>query len=77
MKTTTKTLMDELGTAWRGDWSGFDGRTLESQLSYIVGFEDNPSCSLADARRRLNLCPFGKGHWAAYCEDCGEQEPAA
>ena len=29
--------LDALGAFWRADWSGFDGRTLRSQLQDIRG----------------------------------------
>jgi len=32
--------LNALGQAWRGDWSGFDGRTLRSELGDVLSFFD-------------------------------------
>lgn len=35
-----KKCLTALGSAWRGDWSDFDGRSLRSQLDHIIAVLD-------------------------------------
>jgi hypothetical protein len=61
-------LAQQVGDAYRGDWSGFDGRTLRSQMDELSavasGRED------ATRYRAMNhLCPHGRGHFIDYCGD--------
>lgn len=57
-----KAELDALGNYWRMDWSEFDGRTLQYQLSLITEFIDSDAEShstfrtiLKDKRKELGL----------------------
>ena len=58
----------ELANAWRGDHSNFDARLLEDQLDDIALMIDG-DLNIEDFSENHNLCPFGHGHWKAWCED--------
>lgn len=72
-------VLRELGSAWRGDWSEFDGRTLRTQIgSWIddvlaVALDDrNHSTEELEERVRAfrvscGLCPDGIGEWVQNC----------
>lgn len=63
-------LAQEIGSAYRGDWSDFDGRSLRSELDELSVVS---SGEMDAARFRLinSLCPAGRGHWIEHCEaDC-------
>lgn len=62
------TLAQELGSAYRGDWSGFDGRTLRSQLDDLSSVGAG-SWDAERFRASNSLCPHGDGHWTEYCDD--------
>jgi hypothetical protein len=66
------TLMQELGQCWRGDWSGFDGRTLRSELDALADLMRQPEVSDGDVvkyRYNEGMCLTGGGHWNDYCTD--------
>ena len=64
------TAAQEIGQAYRGDWSDFDGRTLRDQMNELANIADGTE-SLAQYRRSNGLCPVGGGHWEMYChEEC-------
>lgn len=67
-------VMLEYGQAIRGDWSYFDGRTMqgiiETWVEYLDGLETIPDIGIM--RDRLNLCLAGGGHWCGsygYCDE--------
>jgi hypothetical protein len=72
-------VLTELGEAYRGDWSWFDGRTLRSQLETFEGWLLDSSTwpGVKAAREQFSLCPHGEGMWGMYCDDYrhGEDEP--
>lgn len=57
-----QTAMNLLGSAWRGDWTTFDGRTLRSQL-------DELSVALSGVPRT-----FDGAIWAQEWNICSEHE---
>lgn len=64
--------MGKLGSAYRGDWNDFDGRTLRDQLSELASalMSDVPF----DVERWLvsaGVCPVN-GSWHEYCDDRSE-----
>lgn len=65
-------IIREWGSAIRGDWSDFDGRTgqgvMEEFADWIEG-KDLPK-SMKAARDRLNLCLAGEGHWCGTWGHC-------
>lgn len=59
-----------LGSAWRNDWSDFDGRTLRSQLNEISAALDPASSVTYEALcRSLGICPVHH-EWAEGCYQC-------
>lgn len=70
-------LLVNLGGAWRGDWSGFDGRTLRDEMDEASALlcravrGENVLSDLARYRREHGLCPQGGSHWTTYCADYG------
>lgn len=61
-------LLRELGTAYRFDWSDFDGRTLRDDLEFIAALTGATHIDIEACRARLGICPLGKGHWESGCE---------
>lgn len=61
-------LAEEIGGAWRGDWSDFDGRTLRHQMEELRRVADGDMTS-ERYRALRGLCPAGFGHWTDYCGD--------
>lgn len=63
-------MLYELGSAYRGSWHDFDGRTLRSQLDDIAVYL-NVDCdiSIHDFRGSCDLCPAGNGHWTEFCDE--------
>lgn len=67
-------LAQQVGRAYRGDWSDFDGRTLRTALDALD--EVVAGAMSAERYRSLEgLCPAGQGHWIDYCERgrCGNE----
>jgi hypothetical protein len=62
--------MIELGQAYRGDWSDFDGRTLRDDLVSLAGFldEDARPVLIEELRDRLFIEVDGDGsvQWAKW-----------
>lgn len=57
-------LLKELGQAWRGDWSDFDGRTLRAQLNNWLDLPEEVTPDEAHRYRESEgLCLEGGGHW--------------
>jgi len=77
---TPAVILDELGAAYRRDWSGFDGRTLRSQLQRIterLRADGNAPLSNKEAlefRVDFGLCEKGHGQWWNNCYECNEPE---
>lgn len=77
------TAMLEYGSAIRGDWSNFDGRTMRAIIEDWVQEVRTPDPSHTVEWHRLNLglCMAGGGHWCGrwgYCDDeCGCEPCAA
>lgn len=68
---TVLMLADEIGSAWRGDWNDFDGRTLRGELADL-GQVAAGEMDVVWYRAANGLCPHGRGHWTDYCDDgCG------
>ena len=69
-KYVVHSLLSELGSAYRGDWSEMYGRTLRMELGHIAGLliSDTP-IDLNSERDWLRICPKGMGHWEMYCKD--------
>jgi hypothetical protein len=64
-------LAQELGRAYRGDWSDFDGRSLRNELDALSDIVSGKA-DAAGFRASADLCPRGGGHWTEYCtSDCG------
>lgn len=69
-------VMREYGQAIRGDWSGFDGRTMKAVLDDFANWVDGGELpkSIERARGELGICEAGGGHWCGlwgYCDgDC-------
>jgi len=68
--------MDEYGSAMRGDWSDFDGRSLRAVINdwtaELAGLKE--PISIEQHRAGLGLCPDGGGHWGGkwgHCADHG------
>ena len=63
--------LTEFGGAIRGDWGSIDGRSVRAQLDLLADYLRYPESTppLPDIRIRLDVCPYGKGHWTEYCED--------
>ena len=69
-------LAGEIGRAWRGDWSDFDGRTLRAEMDELSKIADGSETP--EQYRAMNgLCPLGGGHWVDYCGDYDCKERAA
>lgn len=74
----------ELGSAWRNDWSDFDGRTLRSQLEDIESLALEVAAgtprdeALVRFRSINSLCEAGHGCWTHYegCFTCNVQATA-
>jgi hypothetical protein len=62
----TRAVLRELGEAWRGDWSGFNGRDVRGHLADVERVADG-HLTLAGFRRAHDLCPRGGGHWTEHC----------
>jgi|GEM_PF-6932293 len=57
-----------LGSAWRGDWSDFDGRTLRAQLQEASDVFAG-KLTLENFLSLTGICP--RGHWTFHCSpDC-------
>lgn len=75
--------MLEYGSAIRGNWSDFDGRTMQIIIEDWVQEirTPDPSHTVEWHRRDLELCMAGGGHWCGrwgYCDDeCGCEPCAA
>lgn len=75
--------MLEYGTAIRGDWSDFDGRTMQYIIEDWVReiLTPYPSRTVEWHRSDLGLCMAGGGHWCGrwgHCDDeCGCEPCAA
>lgn len=75
--------MLEYGSAIRGSWSDFDGRTLKLIIEDWVQelCEPDPSHTIEWHRIDLGLCMAGGGHWCGgwgFCDDeCGCEPCAA
>lgn len=64
----------EYGLAFRNDWSDVDGRWVQDNLDSIASWVSDHSKYPGDevARRVLDLCPSGRGHWLGNCYgECG------
>lgn len=61
-----------LGTAWRGDWSDFDGRQLRGQLDDIADrlADDAEPFDAAFWLAINGICP----EYGCWCEHCPEQD---
>ena len=62
-----KKCLTALGSAWRGSWSDFDGRTLRSQLNEIINVLDGEETY-------LKFCEINDIHptqkcWNEYAND--------
>jgi hypothetical protein len=71
----TLAALNALGSAWRGDWSEFDGRTLRCQLDEIAALAQKEVCG-EDVKRDLagffagnDICPTCRS-WTEHCH-CG------
>lgn len=77
---TPADILDELGAAYRGDWSDFDGRSLKSQLQRITerlraaGNEPLTEEEALEFRIDFGLCEKGHGRWWNNCYECDEPE---
>ena len=75
--------MLEYGSAIRGSWSDFDGRTMKLIIEDWVQEirTPDPARTLEWHRRDLGICTAGGGHWCGYwgyCDDeCGCEPCAA
>lgn len=73
----TLQAMLEYGSAIRGDWSDFDGRSMKAIIEDWVQeiLAPDPSHTAEWHRRDLGMCMAGGGHWCGrwgYCDDeCG------
>jgi hypothetical protein len=61
--------MEALGSAWRGDWSDFDGRTLRSELGDLASHlrSDTP-VTYEQLCREVGVCPVRRA-WPEYCDE--------
>lgn len=69
-------VLQELGQAWRGDWS-LDGRSGRAAIDLLTDQLDlahrtgRARMSVVGMRASTPLCEHGLGHWNEYCdEDC-------
>jgi hypothetical protein len=72
---TADDALSVLGSAWRGDWSEFDGRTLRDQLDSWIGMKDrgdDPEAWL----RSWGVCPVCRS-WRDYCDERETHWPVA
>lgn len=69
-------LLMELGECYRGDWSFFDGRTLQAQLKNWIDLPDTNK-AIKDFRKINEMCPLGEGHWTEYCGTYHGEAPTA
>jgi hypothetical protein len=58
-----------LGSAYRGDWSYFDGRSLRAQLDELAGVLTADKPFDVEAWAHVSgICPVGRG-WHEHCPD--------
>lgn len=74
--------LNGLAEAWRGDWSGFDGRTLRNEIHEwetlfrrALAGEAEPG-EAADWLRSEGVCPVC-GCWWDYCSEPPEHKKPA
>lgn len=62
-------VITEYGNAFRHDWGDVDGRWVRDNMDDIARWVRAPNTfmGLAEARRSLDLCPKGEGHWTEHC----------
>jgi hypothetical protein len=62
-------VVTEYGSAFRLDWGNVDGRWVRDNMNDIAMWVRSPGTflSLEEARRSLDLCPAGEGHWTEHC----------
>lgn len=73
----TVEALNALGSAWRGDWSDCDGRTIRDQLESIATLVRqeangrNVAKDVDDWASAYDLC-LGCGSWVEHCR-CAEE----
>lgn len=65
-----------LGSAYRGDWSDFDGRTLRDELNELSEHLSDDGrgtpFDLEDWAFNTNICPTARS-WTQHCPDTGSK----
>ena len=71
--TTIADILDEYGQAFRGDWGGVDGRSVQYDIemfaSVVRGHGNAPLTDeqVSTLRAYADLCPDGRGCWTMHC----------
>lgn len=71
-------LLNEFGSAIRGDWGSIDGRSIQGDMDNFASWVKAPESmpDIETCRDWMDVCPHGGGHWTAYCdEECAEGSP--